>query len=965
MPVLEDFSSANVGYVVDLYEHFRTDPHAVDAATRAYFEGLSAQDRATLEGDVSDTSAARAKTPVAPAAGTAGVGQSSRVNAEDATRVVAAARLARGIREYGHLQAQTDPLGSPPPGDPMLDAATHGLTDDDLRRLPASIVWPDVDPGAGSCFDAIQRLRAIYTGPIGYDFDHVEDFAERAWLQGAVEAGTYSHALTDTERIALLHRLTQVEGFERFLQTTFAGQKRFSIEGTDALIPMLDQLIHDAAMAGTREVEIGMAHRGRLNVLAHILGKPYVTIFSEFHSAPNKELVPSEGSVGINFGWTGDVKYHLGAQRVVREGDLVHMRLALAHNPSHLEFVNPVVEGMARAVQDRRAHRGAPRQDQQIALALTIHGDAAFPGEGVVAETLNLSRLAGYQTGGTVHIIVNNQIGFTTDPGDARSTLYASDLAKGFEIPIMHVNADTVEACLTAIRLAYAYRQRFHKDVLVDLVGYRRWGHNEGDEPAFTQPRLYNRIASHPTARTLYAEQLERDGLYSHGDAAAMEQAVQQTLSSAFASLDTTPPTVEAGPLEDAPSVESVSTHVPAQTLRRLNDALLTWPADSTVSPKLERLLVRRRDRLSQPGGIDWAHAEALAFASLLADGVPIRLTGQDSERGTFSQRHLVLHDAHTDERHVPLQLLPDARASFAVYNSPLSEAAPLGFEYGYSVRAPEALVLWEAQFGDFANAAQVITDQFIAAARAKWRVHPSLVLLLPHGYEGQGPEHSSGRLERYLQLAAEDNVRIVQCTTAAQYFHVLRLQARFLPLAPRPLVLMTPKSLLRHPLATSSLDDLARGAFHPVLDDERHTKQRSRVRRLLLCSGKLAIELATAARDRPEEAAGVAIVRIEMLYPFPADALRRVTARYTHAEEVVWVQEEPRNMGAWRFVEPIVRTALPDHLPLTYVGRPERAATAEGLAELHAVQQAQIIEAVLPSVTETTSVAREEQHAG
>jgi 2-oxoglutarate dehydrogenase E1 component len=965
MPVLQDFSSENVGYIVDLYERFRTDPHAVDTATRAYFEHLSPQDRATLEHARSDTSAVSVTASAAPTAGTAGVGQPSHIEAADAARVVAAARLARGIREYGHLQAQTDPLGSPPPGDPMLDPATHGLTDDDLRRLPASIVWPDVEAGADSCFDAIQRLRAIYTGPLGYDFDHVEDFAERAWLQGAVEAGTYAQALTDTERSALLQRLTQVEGFERFLQTTFPGQKRFSIEGTDALIPMLDQVIHVAALAGTREVEIGMAHRGRLNVLAHVLGKPYATIFSEFHSAPNKELVPSEGSMGINFGWTGDVKYHLGAQSLVRDGDLVQLRLALAHNPSHLEFVNPVVEGMARAAQDRRAQRGAPRQDQQIALALTIHGDAAFPGEGVVAETLNLSRLAGYQTGGTVRIIVNNQIGFTTDPGDARSTLYASDLAKGFEIPILHVNADHVETCLIAVRLAHAYRQRFHKDVLVDLVGYRRWGHNEGDEPAFTQPRLYTSIASHPTLRATYAEQLEREGVCSQRDAAAMEQSVQQTLRDAFASLETTPPTVEAGPLQDAPPLQSVSTHVAAQPLRLLNDALLTWPEGFALSPKLERLIARRRDRLSQPGGIDWAHAETLAFASLLADGVPIRLSGQDSERGTFSQRHLVLHDAHTDERLVPLQVLPDARASFAVYNSPLSEAAPLGFEYGYNVRAPEALVLWEAQFGDFANAGQVIIDQFIAAARAKWRVHPSLVLLLPHGYEGQGPEHSSARLERYLQLAAEDNLRIVQCTTAAQYFHLLRLQARLLQQAPRPLVCMTPKSLLRHPLAASSLDDLAHGTFHPVLDDERHTKQRSRVRRILLCSGKLASELATAARERPEEAAGVAIVRIELLYPFPADALRRVTARYAHAEEVVWVQEEPRNMGAWSFVEPILRTALPALLPVTYVGRPERAATAEGLAELHSMQQSRIIAAALVSVRQTTRGAREEQHAG
>jgi 2-oxoglutarate dehydrogenase E1 component len=853
----------------------------------------------------------------------------------------------------------------------MLEAATHELSDDDLRRLPANIIWADADSRPGSYAEALERLRAIYSGPLGYDFDHVQDFTERTWLHDAVERGTFTGPLPAEERRALLQRLTEVEAFERFLHTTFPGQKRFSIEGTDVLVPMLDALVHAAADAGTREVLLGMAHRGRLNVLAHVLDKPYSAIFSEFHSAPNKELVPSEGSMGINYGWTGDVKYHLGAQSLVSEddsaGELVQVRLTMAHNPSHLEFVNPVVEGFTRAAQDRRDRPGPPTQEADVALAVTVHGDAAFPGEGVVAETLNLSRLPGYQTGGTVHIIVNNQIGFTTSPGDGRSTLYAGDLAKGFEIPIVHVNADEPEACLAAVRLARAYRQRFHRDFLVDLVGYRRWGHNEGDEPAFTQPREYAAIADHPTVRALYAQQLQRDGVVSAGDSSAMESSAREHLRAAYDALAHGDAADEAPPLHVSPALERVPTAVSEGTLRSLNDALLDPPAGFTVHPKLERMLARRRERLDQPDGIDWAHAEALAFASLLVDGVPIRISGQDTERGTFSQRHLVLHDAVTGQRYVPLQTLPQARASFAIYNSPLSEAAPLGFEYGYSVHAPETFVLWEAQFGDFANAGQVIIDQFIAAARAKWRQHPGLVLLLPHGYEGQGPEHSSARIERYLQLAAEDNLRIANATSAAQYFHLLRLQAALLGEAPRPLVLMTPKSLLRSPLAASSLDDLSQGSFHPVLDDSRAAARRKAVRRLLLCSGKVAIDLLAAVRAGAADHAleHAAIIRVEQLYPFPAQALRRAIERYPNAAEVVWVQEEPQNMGAWTYVALHLRDLLPARMPLEYIGRPQRASTAEGQADVHASEQARIIQAALRSVPAQTANTREEQHVG
>jgi 2-oxoglutarate dehydrogenase E1 component len=929
------FHGPNAGYALELYERYRQDPGAVDAATRAFFEG--ANGGANGAGMV----------PVAAAPDSFSVPGARSFSAEtEIARAVAAARLARGIREYGHLAADIDPLGATRPGDPMLDPATHGLTDDDLAALPASIVWRAVGADAGSCRDAIGRLRAIYSGTTGYDFDHVQDFGERAWLTERVEAGGLRAPLAPGARRALLERLTEVERFERFLHATFQGQTRFSIEGCDALVPMLDALIRLAAGAGTREILIGMAHRGRLNVLAHTLGKPYGAIFSEFHHAPHKEMVPSEGSHGVTAGWTGDVKYHLGARRTVREGDSVGVQLTLAHNPSHLEFIDPVVSGAARAAQEDRGAAGFPRQHPDRALAVTIHGDAAFPGEGVVAETLNLSRLPGYQTGGTIRIIVNNQVGFTTGVDDGRSTLYASDPAKGFEIPIVHVNADDPEACLAALGLAHAYRQRFRKDFLVDLVGYRRWGHNEGDEPAFTQPQLYARIAAHPTVRALYAQRLASDGLVGAEEAESLVARVQERLRAAQAAAATHPPGDDELQPRDAPPLASYHTAVPADTLRAINEGLLARPSGFAPHGRLDRILARRREGLDRPGGIDWGHAEALAFGAILADAVPIRLTGQDSERGTFNQRHLILADVETGAKFSPLGALPGARAAFAVHNSPLSEAAPLGFEYGYSVHAPETLVLWEAQFGDFVNAGQVAIDQFIASARAKWRREPSLVLLLPHGHEGQGPEHSSARPERFLQLATEDNLRIAYPTTAAQYFHLLRAQAATLRDARRPLIVMTPKSLLRHPRAGSGLADLAEGGWRPVLDDPMAAERRAAVERLLLCSGKVAVDLATTEREGID---WVAIARLEQLYPFPAEAVARLLDGYPRLGEVVWVQEEPRNMGAWTYAALwLAKTLAARGLPLRYIGRPEHAATAEGDAVAHAAAQARIVEAAL-----------------
>lgn len=929
MDLRELFHGPNLGYVAELLEEAERTPGLLDEATE--------RELRTLWSLYSAEGADRA-TPV------------------DVAKVVGAARLARSIREFGHLAAQIDPLGSAPPGDPALDPKTHGLSDEDLERLPATIVWPDGGRGCRHCREAIERLRQIYCGRAGYDWSHVHDYAERDWLREAVESGTFVRRLSPEEKKALLFRLTEVEVFEQYLHSRFLGQKRFSIEGTDAMVPMLDVLIEEAARAGIREVVIGMAHRGRLNVLAHVMKKPYAKILSEFmHVAAS----PHEQEIDTT---TGDVKYHLGAMYTLGgDGQSIGLKLTLANNPSHLEFVNPVVEGITRSAQDERSAPGAPHQDRDTALALLIHGDAAFTGEGVVAETLNLSRLPGYQTGGTVHIIANNQLGFTTEPREERSTLYASDLAKGFEIPVIHVNADDPEMCLAAMRLAFAYRQRFHKDFLIDLVGYRRWGHNEGDEPSFTQPLLYAAIQQHATVRTLYAESLVREGVIRAEEAEEMVRRVRTTLEEAQAAIESGRAHFPEEPLPDLPEVRARP--VSAEELRVIQEALLRLPAGFTLNPKLNRILDRRREAIERGEGIDWAQAESLAFATILADGIPIRISGQDTRRGTFSQRHLALVDYQNGQSYVPLQALPMAKASFQAIDSPLSEAAVLGFEYGYSVHAPDCLVLWEAQFGDFANAAQVFIDQFLASGRVKWRERSGLVLLLPHGYEGQGPEHSSARLERFLQLAAEDNLIIANATTAGQYFHLLRRQAANLLRHPRPLVLLTPKSLLRHPLASAKLSDLTDGCFQPVLDDP--LVSRERVQRLVLATGKVAVEAMTL-RQQEKLAADVAIVRLEELYPFPREELAALFERYAEVRDVVWLQEEPENMGAWQYIRPRLQELLPQAASLRYIGRRPRASTAEGSADIHAEEQQRILHEALQGTEAVTPKlpSRGGQHA-
>ncbi|HZS02219.1 MAG TPA: 2-oxoglutarate dehydrogenase E1 component [Chloroflexota bacterium] len=953
-PAWSEFAGPNAAYLLDLYERYAADPTAVDAATRALFERRGPP-------PLGAPGAPGATAPAAPAA--PALSGQLVAGGDNARRAAAAVSLAQAIAAFGYRAAQLDPLGSPPPGDPELLPETHGLSEADLAALPAAIIGGPAAEGAATALDAIRRLRAIYAGTTGYEFEHVSDAEERVWLRNAVESGRFAPPHDPIDERRLLERLTEVGALERFLQRALPGQTRFSLEGLGMLVPMLDEIVGAAAEAGTRAVLLGMAHRGRLNVLAHVLGKPYDQMLAEFMGQLHRANVAPSDQGGES--WTGDVQYHLGARRAYPGGAAVELTVCLAPNPSHLEFVDPVVEGMTRASDERRDAPGPARQDELASLAVLIHGDASFPGQGVVAETLNLSRLPGYRTGGTLHIIANNQLGFTTPPAEGRSTAYASDLAKGFEVPVIHVNADDPVACVAATRLAHAYRERFRKDVLIDLIGYRRWGHNEGDEPAFTQPRLYARIAQHPTVRERWAAELVRRGLVTAAEVDAMLQAQIERLHAIRRALPAAPPDALAaastgregggasGGLGHQGAAVGVETAVPAAELVALNEQLLAWPPGFHLHPKLERPFSRRRAALASLDGhdeprVDWAHAEALAFASILADGTPIRLTGQDVARGTFSQRHLVLHDVETGAPFIPLQALPAARASFEVWNSPLSEQAALGFEFGYSVQAPEALVLWEAQYGDFVNGAQVIVDQFIVSAQSKWGQRPSLVLLLPHGYEGQGPEHSSARPERFLQLAAEDNLRIANCTTAAQYFHLLRRQARLLAADPRPLVVFTPKSLLRHPLAAAPLVALATGRFQPVLDDPLARQGPAAVRRLVLCSGKVYVDLVASGQQAgPAGAApAVAVARVEELYPFPQQELADLVAAYPRLEEVVWLQEEPRNMGAWLYMAPRLRDLLGGRLPLVYVGRARRASPAEGIREWHVQAQARLVEA-------------------
>ena len=834
--------------------------------------------------------------------------------------------LIHAYRVRGHLMADTDPLQYRVRHHPDLDVETYGLTLWDLDRT-----FPTRGLGGKDRLplrDILGVLRDAYCRSVGVEYMHITDAEERLWLQEQMETPRKPFDKAGFTRI--MDRLNAAEAFETFLQTKFVGQRRFSLEGGEAVIPMLDSILHDAAHAGLDEVCIGMAHRGRLNVLSNLAGKSYGQIFQEF-----------EGNMGTSIG-SGDVKYHLGTEGTYTAHDGKTTQVYLAANPSHLEAVNPVLEGVARAKQDK-----LERPADFPVLPILIHGDAAFAGQGVVTETLNLSELRGYRTGGTIHVVINNQIGFTTLPDSSRSSYYSTDVAKSTQLPIFHVNGDDPEACVRVAEIAFAYRQKFHRDVVIDMVCYRRRGHNEGDDPSMTQPLMYKLINDKPSVRKLYTEALIERGDLTEDETQDVVRNFQEHLDQAFASAhassEADPKASVAGldlPASQQPSGRptEVDTAVDRSVIERVGEAHSEIPEDFTIHPKLAQL-AKKRTQMSQDGNVDWAYGELLAFGSLLMEGHRVRLTGQDSRRGTFTQRHAVFIDHENQSTWTPLSHLSEDQGRFNVHDSSLSEFAVLGFEYGYSVESTDSLVLWEAQFGDFVNGAQTIIDEFISSSEQKWGQNSGVVVLLPHGYEGQGPDHSSARPERFLQLCAEDNMRVAMPSTPASYFHLLRRQAKVEPR--KPLIVFTPKSMLRNKAAVSQVEDFTSGSFRPVIDDD--TVDASRVERVLLCAGKVYWDLVAKRREKGLE--NTAIVRVESLYPLPVEEISEVLGAYGDAE-VVWVQEEPENQGAWSFIA--MNLAGQIDRPLRVVARPASASPATGSSRKHKVEQEDVIDRAL-----------------
>jgi 2-oxoglutarate dehydrogenase E1 component len=847
---------------------------------------------------------------------------------DDLEKQVGVLKLINLYRVRGHLIARLDPLAEESRYHPELDPTNYGLTLWDLDR--EFVTGGLGGLSRGTLRQILAVLKAAYCQTIGVEYRHIQDSEEKVWIQERLEPAENRAPLSGDLRRETLRSLISAEDFERYLHARFVGHKRFGLEGAETTIPVLGRILSDAANEGIREAVIGMAHRGRLNVLANIIGKPLAKLLSEFEE--NTDPLATQGS--------GDVKYHLGSAGTFRSAEGKEIFVSVAPNPSHLEWVNPVVEGIARAKQERRGD-----SDHRQVVPILVHGDAAFAGQGVVWETINFSQLHGYRTGGTIHIIINNQIGFTTTPEEARSSPYATDVARSVQAPIFHVNGDDPDAAMRVARIAYAYRQRFRKDVVIDIFCYRRHGHNEGDEPSYTQPILYRKISERPSVVTLYSEKLVREGCLTEAEIEAshaemhrrLENAYQESLKGDQHFEPDIPLAVSEEELREFQPTGGTS--VPRDIVMEVAGRLTALPEGFRLHPKLKPFLARRAEILRGDCEIDWAFAEALAFGTLVYEGTPVRLSGQDSARGTFSQRHLVLSDYETGENYVPLEHIHPDQAPFEVFDSSLSEAAVLGFEFGYSVADPLSLVIWEAQFGDFANSAQVIIDNFIASSESKWRQPCDLVLLLPHGYEGQGPEHSSARPERFLTLCAEENMRVCSPSTAAQYFHLLRRQMRD---AQRiPLVVLTPKSILRHPRTVSRPRDLIEGAFHLVLDDDQAPDKKS-VRRLVLCSGKVYYDL-LAQKDR-RKITQVAILRLEQFYPYPDSALAGLLNVYERAEDLVWVQEEPLNTGAWNFIRPLLANMLRPGMKLTRIGRPESSSPSTGSLKTHRQQQAELV---------------------
>jgi len=897
MDPLSYLNNADGAAIEDLYRQYRERPDSVDAGWRRFFEGFEFSGKLVpAEGQ-----------PLAP-------------------KEFKVLELINDYRKRGHLFTETNPVRTRRKYTPTLDLEHYGLSDKDLDSLFEA--GHDIGIGKASLRDILAHLQQTYCRSIGVEFAYIRRIEIYEWLKNRMESSRNTAEYSLDKKISILKQLSKAVLFEKFLHKKFTGQKRFSLEGCESLIPALDSLISKGAENGVREFVIGMPHRGRLNVLANILGKSYQDIFNEFQG---KEFEDEY--------LLGDVKYHLGftSEREMPDGNKVH--LSLAPNPSHLETVGPVVEGVARCMIDLEYGK-----DHSRVLPVIIHGDASIAGQGVVYETLQMSELPGYSTGGTIHLVVNNQIGFTTNYLEARSSVYCTDVAKTTQCPIFHVNADAIEDVVFVMELAIEFRQKFHKDVFIDLLGYRKYGHNEGDEPRFTQPILYKIIESHPDPMSLFVGKLVAGNSISPVQAKEIEAAIVQSMEAAleaskgdeksrvFSFLQQAWKNLRFATAEDW--MKPVDTRVENELLIELAKKITHLPEGKPFFKKLAKLTEDRRQSVLGNGQFDWAMAELMAYGTLLTEGIPVRLSGQDSQRGTFSHRHAVLTMEDSEEKYTPLQHLSPAQAPFEVYNSPLSEYGVLGFEYGYSLASPNALTIWEAQFGDFFNGAQIVIDQYIVSAEEKWRVMNSLVMLLPHGFEGQGPEHSSGRMERFLQLCAENNIQVANCSTPANFFHLLRRQVH--REFRKPLVVFTPKSLLRHPLCVSPISDLSGGHFEEVIDDPAvHAEEVSRVN---FCTGKVYYDLVTEREKKGRH--DVAFVRVEQLYPLPLVQMNAIVEKYKHATTFAWVQEEPANMGAWSFMLRNFKL-----VKLLLVSRPESGSPATGSSKLHALQQAKIID--------------------
>ncbi|WP_313890785.1 2-oxoglutarate dehydrogenase E1 component [Psychrobacillus sp.] len=924
------FSGPNLGYVMEQYDLFLQSPEEVDSELVSLFQ----QYGAPTVSSSSPPSVNYSDSTIAP---------------NNMDKIIRAIQLADAIRANGHLAASIYPLNDRPKEEEKVDPKTFGLTEQDLREVPVSLLISNAPGNITNGLQAIAHLKSVYTDKIAFEIAHVVNADERTWLQNKIEKGAIKENLTTQEKQELLKRLTQIEGFEKFIHRTFVGAKRFSIEGLDTLVVLIDELVRQSDKTNTKQVNIGMAHRGRLNVLTHVLNKPYEMMFADFAHVPNDSFLPKDGSLEVSKGWYGDVKYHSGASFRSQSG----LTVKLAYNPSHLEVVSPIVTGQTRAAQETTGEAGYPVQDKNAAFAILIHGDAAFPGQGVVTELLNYSRVRGFQTGGSIHIIANNMIGFTTEYYDSRSTHYSSDPAKGFEVPVVHVNADDPEAVLAVAKFAHEYRQKFGKDIVIDLLGYRRYGHNEMDEPLVTNPTMYHIIHKHPTVREIYGQQLVDSKLLEQDDVKKLDESIFNGMQEAYDRVKELPSAtaheivIPEAVLNGFPEIQ---TGVPENVLAKINEELLTWPTEFSPFKKLEKILKRRQEPFKGKGKLDWGHAETLAFATILQDGNSIRLTGQDAQRGTFSHRHLVMHDEVTGAELTPIHHISNSKASFVVHNSPLTEAAILGYEFGYNLEDNNSLSIWEAQYGDFANMAQVMFDNFISAARSKWGLKSGLVMLLPHAAEGQGPEHSSARLERYLQLAAENNWTVANLSSAANYYHILRRQAKMLKEeAIRPLLIVSPKSLLRHPLVGADVAELTTGQFNTIVEQPGLGANKKKVEKIVFASGKMAIDLA----DKVKDGAGydhLHIVRVEQLYPFPAEKIQSILDRYPNVKELAWAQEEPQNMGSWSFALPYL-LELANDKDVKYVGRIHRSSPAEGDGETYKVEQTRIIEEAVKSI--------------